>query len=292
MISNSIKLNNIENISHQWPKNVIFIIKQTYYNKKKTDKEFFWGLGDILRGIADIHDLCLSNGLNFYVDITQHPISNYLDPDFSTQPPDFLKKNLDYDLVPFVLNVEDFFNENSQSETLIFFSNQILNLPFFRYKKETQEFLKKIFRPSTILQEEINKHIQNLPSPFSVIHFRTGDDEIVRNDKEFCENNYSIVSSLYEKYNSTLKNPVVFTDSQIIRRKLIEEFYVKTIDHDIAHLGYHTNLESIKNSLIDFFIISHAKKILGYTTYRGLYAISGFVRMVGQIYDISVKPIP
>ena len=107
---------------------------------------------------------------------------------------------------------------------------------------------------------------------------------------------YPTISNLYKKYSYNNLNPIVLSDSKNLRVKLLEDFSgVNTINYDdnttLAHLGFHSNPEAIKNSMVEFFLATHATKIYGYTSYTGTFNVSGFVRMIGMIYDIGVRPM-
>lgn len=270
-------------------RNIILVVQQKYWNLVQTDTDNFWGLGDILRGLADLHEFCLSNNLNCYADLTNHPIASFLDIDSSTKPPENLQYNCDS--APFILDIQQFITDNPNTETLCFFSNQIIRSPEMPYNFKTKQFIRNIFRPSSLIQIEISEWLKKLPSPFNILHFRVGDTDIVRNNSnEIINSIYSKVSKLYSVYSKKTMNPIVLSDSLYLRKKMAEDLQAFTINiGEIAHLGYHNNSDLIKNSLIEFFIATYAQKILGYTTYEGYFKVSGFVRMIGAIFDIQVK---
>lgn len=271
-------------------KNIVLVVQQKYYNLEQSSTDNFWGLGDILRGIADLHNFSLQNGLRCYADLSKHPISPFLDINPSTRPPPHL---CDYNpfTVPFITDLETFLKEqnNSQTkpETIYFFSNQIIRNPEQPYYQETKRFIRNIFRPSAELRSLLREQLQVLPSPFTVIHFRVGDEDIVRQNSGNI--NYQKITKLYEAYSNQSINPIVLSDSKVVRKRLVEDYRVKTLDAgEIGHLGYHTNPNAIKNSLVEFFFATRAAKIFGYTAYQGYFKVSGFVRMIGAIYDVDV----
>jgi hypothetical protein len=283
-------------------KNIVLIIQQKYVNYKQTSVENFWGLGDILRGIADLHELCLSYNLNCYVDLSNHPISQYLTPHSSTIPPN-IPTNI-HQTAPFILDIQEFLNKNSDCETVYFFSNKCIHHPDLPYPDETKSFVRNIFQPTPELQYTILKKIEELPRPFSVLHFRAGDEDIVRQNSAHIHSIYPIISELYQKFSKKCLNPIVLSDSMIVRKKLADDFPTMITIHglsdghghgddmpQIAHLGYHTNPQAIKTSLVEFFIATNAQQIFGYTSYSGYFNVSGFVRMIGALYDVPICPM-
>lgn len=266
---------------------VILVVKQKYYN---TPSDGFWGLGDILRGIANVYELCLEKRWNFYIDITQHPIGNFLKPLKNITPPSHIG-SINYDNVPFVYELNEYLDNNKHNNVLIFFSNTCMRYNNDKkYSQSVKIFLNSIFVPTPTFQEHIDKTLLNLPQPnFNVIHFRVGDKDIVENLTNHLDSLYSTFESLYYLYSDS--NSIVLSDSLELRKRLQQDCSANTLLNPIGHIGYHSDLVQIKNSLLEFFILAYAQKIYGYTVYKGTFNVSGFIRIVGEIYDVPVTPM-
>ena len=68
-----------------------------------------------------------------------------------------------------------------------------------------------------------------------------------------------------------------------MNREVLNE--INVIETIPVHLGRSTDHNSIKDTLIDFFILTTASKIKTYTSYEW---ISGFVYWAHKIYDIPL----
>jgi hypothetical protein len=81
-------------------------------------------------------------------------------------------------------------------------------------------------------------------------------------------------------------NDVVISDSLIFKEKIKEnDKNVILLNTEPVHLGYANHSNNIKDTLLEFFIITKSKKIKTFSNYDW---ISGFVNSVHQIYDIPI----
>ena len=64
---------------------------------------------------------------------------------------------------------------------------------------------------------------------------------------------------------------------------------ILTLDLKICQIGLPNNsIESIRDTLTEFFITTNAKSIETYSSYPW---ISGFVQRINEIYDIPIKSL-
>ena len=143
--------------------------------------------------------------------------------------------------------------------------------------------MKKILTPNSDLKDFISKTLQNIPDNYNIIHYRLGDEELVRN-----KSNNNINKYIEHFKNNIEKNDVLLSDSSFFKN-VIKNLECNTIMLDVIpkHIGYNID-ESLKDTLLEFFLISKAVKIKTYTVYQWT---SGFVKWISKIYDIPLTKI-
>jgi len=60
-------------------KKIILFWQQEFANLPQTNKDNFWGLGDLIRGTIATYQLSKKYNFELIIDIHNHPISNFLD---------------------------------------------------------------------------------------------------------------------------------------------------------------------------------------------------------------------
>lgn len=263
-------------------KTLINVWKQEYNNLTQTSTSNFWGIGDLIRGSYGLYQLSLKLNCDFIIDISLHPMSKFLSHD----------KHIFSDLVEskqndieFILpaDVNTYVVDKFKNEDVIFLGT---NCGLDAYNNiTTDEFkniIKKVLTPNKELAEFINYKLSILPKNYSIIHYRIGDDFIINNR---IDNN--VMNKLYNHFiNNYESNSVLISDSEIFKR------HIKSVNQDvilfdekISHLGYHNDIEGIKNTLMEFFLVTNASKIKSYTKYGW---VSGFVYPIHRFYDIPL----
>ena len=246
-------------------------------NSTKYDGRF--GLGDIIRGTIALYQICKKYNYNYVVDIQLHPISNFLEVEKNKYSNLILenKNNINFifpnDIEKFVINNND--------EIIYLFSNAYLinnNIT-----DDCKNFIKNILKPNLELKKYIDLTIGKIPFTIdNILHYRImgiyGDPIIYWNKKNY--NHY-----LNHIINYKTQNDLLITDNilfkQFIKQNNINIFM---FDTKIAHLGYDTNLDSIKDTLLEFFIMTKAEKI----KYHPTNGPSGFIRIINNIWDIPL----
>jgi hypothetical protein len=117
---------------------------------------------------------------------------------------------------------------------------------------------------------------------------RFGDKFIV--DKDIIDDNF--IESLKKQIINNI-DCIFVCDSYIVKNRLKHDGFFQTnnisfIDVDGGHIGYEQNNEKIKNTLLEFFIVSKANTIKTYSVYPW---ISGFVFWTAKLYDIPLSSV-
>jgi hypothetical protein len=262
-------------------KNVIQVWTQEVCNDKKS----FWGFGDMLRGTAYLYTLSEKNRFSFFTDISLHPISNFIKG--QKQKHEFEKHIINNKDNIFYLTADDAkeFIEINNQDVHLFFTNGPQNYFPDQLNENCKQYLKDLIAPNDLIQENVKTLTPD--EPFDVLNVRLGDSFIVKKQK-FDENNNDF-SKLEEKLLSRItKNTILISDCYEFEKYFSKKYSVKSLDLQTGHIGKEKDLEKIKNSLIQFFIMSKAKEIKTYSVYDWT---SGFPFWCSKIYDIQLTDI-
>jgi hypothetical protein len=167
--------------------------------------------------------------------------------------------------------------------------------------------MKKILEPTIEIKSSVYDVLNELKlkyKKYSVIHVRSGD-YYLKNEKNIFTKNYidkltNIIKNdinILELCRSELSNSsvndinekkeyLIICDNNLIKMILLEKFPTfKILLKDITHFGEGVILEEekVKNSLIDFYLISFANNILAYSCYEHG---SGFSYWCAKTYGI------
>jgi hypothetical protein len=258
-------------------KTVIQVWTHNCCNMPQTDHSNYWGIGDVLRGTIQLFLLSKKLGFNYYVDFSLHPISQHLMP---TENPfaELIQQNrYSIYMVPAHCSVE--MHINSLSEGVHhFFTNAHITEPL---DYTTKAFLKQILRPNKSMQEAITKSSQL--RPYEVMHFRLGDTELVNGQNNTSRYTSMQILDLIKKNLSD--NDILISDSMSLKMNQEVQNEVYVLQTTPVHLGRATDPESIKDTLVDFFLLTGATRIKTYSCYEWT---SGFVYWAHQIYDVPL----
>jgi len=259
-------------------KKTIHLIWRNKIKESKTNH----GFGDKLRGAIFLNQYCKKNKINLNIDATDDICSKYLKNVVSSE----------YDIIKNkkIINLGDKTN-NEIKETIekLLLEQNIIYIYCNGYPNELTEddknFAKYICEPQDDLMDEINKKLKDLPNNFGIKHFRFNDN--------IFNTDITIDNKLFKKYYDLLlannrKSDILFTNSNNFKTYAKENLKIKTIDCNnelckIQHTGESSDEESVKNSFIEFLILSKAKYITSYSCYDWA---SNFVKWPSKIYDI------
>jgi hypothetical protein len=252
------------------------LAKYNYYN----EKEFYFGLGDLMRSTIKLYELSKIMNFRLIVDLQLHPISSFLEIQ-KTEHSDYVlqnKNNIDYVCYG---AVEDYINESNKDVSLIltndFFKGVVTN--------DCKVFMKSILKPTTEYKEYINFQLSKLPFPnYNIIHYRLNDDEFKNGGSG---KNIEYLNSMVNSLNSNKENnDILLTDSLSFKEYSFLNSDVFIFDTKLCHLGLSKDYHAIKDTLFELFLITSASKI---KTYCKIHSVSGFVKWISEIYDIPIQ---
>ena len=269
----------MKTVIHVWSHNFNINHKQLKKYNIYNEKEFYFGLGDLLRSTIKLYELSKIMKFNFIVDLQLHPISSFLE----TQENSFSqlvrdnKNNIDYVCYG---AIEDYINE-SVNETLFILSND-----FFEgtVSIDCKEFIKKLLKPRDEYKKYIDYQLSTIPyNNYNIIHYRLSDDEF-KFKKSNKDNNF-LKKILNNLNNNKEENDILVTDSLSLKEYVFLNTDIFFFETKLCHLGLCTDKDEIRDTLFEFFLITHSSKI---KTYCKIHVISGFVKWISQIYDIPI----
>lgn len=264
--------------------------KKTIYLvwRNKIDNTTHHGFGDKLRGAIFLYQLCKTENINLKIDATDDICGDFLNNVVST---DYAKNNIKDQ--PLIIDITDEISGEMSIENIKnrFLSNDTIyvytNHGPIDMDDDDKTFAKFICEPKPFLNLEINNKLKELPENFGVQHYRFNDSvfktDVDESDPLF-QKYYKI---LLENYKPT---DILFTNSNNFKKYAIENLNIKTVQCNddlckIEHIGYSNDFESVKNSFIEFFILSKAKYIKSYTCYGWS---SNFVYWPSLVYNIPL----
>lgn len=255
-------------------KTVILVWTNTVCN---LDTFAFWGLGDMIRGTIHLYQLSKKMKFRLIVDIQLHPLSKCLLPryhEFIT----FIDDNKDN--IPYISNVQSALNHSG--EMYYCFTNDNYDEPI---TDDCKEFIKDILTPNREFETYfLEKNTLSVKS-YDCIHFRLGDDELIRHKTPSDFTPYLN----YLNHLDPHKTNVVFSDSTSFKQSIkTMGSNVFTLDTKIGHLGFHTDIQQIRDTLFEFFVLTQSNEIKTYSIY---WWTSGFVNICNIIYNVPVTRI-
>ena len=283
-------------------KKIVNVYQLEYKNAKSP------GIGDYLRGCFCLMQLSKLLNIEFEIDISQHPLSKYIEQPHSIQGVNY--NNIEFYMEtntvnrnfiiedrltninkPFLVNIINYLNCQN-CETFGLFSNAF---PFFNiYTEEGKEFVRSRLRPNSFMNSYIDITLNELglvKKGYGVIHIRMGDT--------FIQNENLCNITLINKVKNVLKNIItpdkkylIISDSNLLKRALKVYsnlyMYVRKIEHLGGEAMKCVDTNGIMNTMLDFFIMEHSNAILSLSVYGH---ISGFSKYCGIINNIPFKYI-
>lgn len=287
------------------------------YQEKYADNLFPTGFGDFIRSCFFIYQFCSKYGFQCEI-IINHPIAQFLNNFHNSYLPNSSSSLTLNDNV-FMFSdtnwAESVFDNKNYIEKFLLvkqkfylFIDYLCSLPIvngnvfsynilFPYDYISLEECNKIrslFEPSREIIEKVNYHLSNLSlieNQFIVLHIRSGDSYLKNQNKLFYSPYFEIIKNeiieiIFKEKNNDI---LLIADTNEIKLLLNDEFpNIKFLVYNITHLGEGVGLENekVKNTMIDFYLMSKSSAIYSLTSYpHG----SGFSYWCAKIYGIPYK---
>jgi len=291
----------------------IYKIIHVYQDKYKSNK-YPTGFGDFIRGCFFIIQFCSKFDFQYDI-IINHPISKFLknfDSNNSFTSNHNIKMFTETNFHECVYDEENYIQKfRLTKETFGRFLNYLSSLPvtnnsvfsyniLFPYDNITIEEYNKIrflFEPSVEINDKVNEILTSLSlvkKDYSVLHIRSGDSYLINKNNKFDTLYFETIKDeiaqfIVKNKKNNKNNILLIADNNIIKLFLNEMFPdIKFLVHDITHIGEGVKLQEnkLKNTMIDFFLISNASFIFSLTSYSHG---TGFSYWCSKIFNIPYE---
>jgi hypothetical protein len=155
-----------------------------------------------------------------------------------------------------------------------------------------KRYMRSILEPSDemklIIHNILINNFQFKYRDYTVIHIRSGDVYLNKNSSVFKKEYISKLLSYIDAIVDREKNYLIISDNNEIKNFVLEKFTninIKTLFKEITHFGEGVVLEEekVKNTMIDFYLLSLSSAIFSYSCYKHG---SGFSYWCAQTYNI------
>lgn len=296
-------------------------IVNTYQKSKLKNSPTTPGLGDYLRGCFFTLQVSMILGLQFDMNLKNHPLSLYLNTSTEQEQANINTgelcryEDMNYDgpgkvhskkcIINFISHLNSLGSNIDSQGNYYFFSN---SFPIFnKISNIERQIIRSKMEPNEMMKNNIELNLQSLginKKQYQVIHIRCGDTYIKdthMNDSTYkIENGISInnnqyflnkVNNILTKYINPSNKYVILSDNNEIKSFIKSKFPNTIIQlNKIVHLGQSTNLQNdgIMQTLLDFYIIGLSTNVLALSRYdHG----TGFSRWSSVIYNVPYTNI-
>jgi hypothetical protein len=300
---------NVERIRKKGVK-IMYNVYQSKYSKGEIHGT---GFGDFIRGSYFLLEFC--EKYNFEASIIfNNCISNFLIP---------VKYNFNVaQIQPLLENIDVFINNNFkdynilEDQTILYpkldlarilsdFVEYIMKVPTYNghsfiycipypiddISEKSKLYMQKILEPTDKIKYIVHKLLNDnglIFKCYSVFHIRSGDNYLNKDNKIFYQKYFERLKREIKNYlySCTSQNYLVIADNNEIKILLKQEFpQLKIILKVITHFGEGVGLEEekVKNTLIDFYLMSFANKIISFSSYKHG---SGFSFWCAKTFDV------
>jgi hypothetical protein len=278
------------------------LIIENVYQNRYNNMINSTGLGDFIRGSYFVMQFCKEYNLPFNINLLNHPISQFLDVYKNKQP--FIYENINkFDNINFhhcikddiITNIYDDTTNNDFINYLVkqnSFNNKIkiyvITYPNTIIENGHKAYMKQLLNPTYNLSLFINDTLTKLSlvkNNYTVIHIRLGDTYLIHSEENVASNYLEQIEKRLTELNSR-NQYLLISDNNAIKQILITKYpFIKTHFEEITHTGEGVLVDSVKlkNTMVDFYLISHAVKIIAFSVYNHG---TGFSKWCAETYNI------
>ena len=250
-------------------------------NGKQDNENYFFGLGDLIRGAISLYQLSKKHNFKFIVDMQHHPLSLYLKQK-SHLHSNLIMENKNNITFVFPDNVENHILKSEES-VIFFATNCVFSDPI---TPDCKKFIKELLTPNNEMSTYIEEKKKIIPfDKYFILHYRLGDYELIRDNS----NDDLLVYKAWHLLDQQLEyNTILMSDSIKFKKLIKGNRDIFMFDIDVKHIGYNEHSAHLKDTLFEFFVISQSISIKSNSVYGWG---SGFVKIVNNIYDIPLELI-
>ena len=252
------------------------------------------GLGDYLRGCFSLMQISVMLDLEFDVDLKNHPISKYIVDNPNKIPINYtnvwMYQNINYktDTNSFLIEFMAYLNNVREETHCLFFSAFPL---MQKLSPVGKKFMRSKIEPNEMMKQNIKLRMAKLlirPKSYGIIHIRTGDDQLLGNNKIIKGSFFSKIQAFLSSVVNPENKYIILSDCNEIKLLIKEKFpnciaQIKEVTH-LGETGNHSDT-AVMYTMLDFFIMASSNKIISISSYEWG---SGFSQWCSSIYNIPI----
>jgi hypothetical protein len=258
------------------------------------------GFGDFLRGCFCFNQIANLLGLEFDLDVSNHPMAKYLENSYHVEGIDYNNIEISYEHNLENSNLKDNINYVFLNNIILWLNKQDIEiLPFFgnsfptfnNHKQETKNLINSKIQPNKLMRNYIDETLSELgleKKNYAVIHIRTGDKYFLNGEKmslQFIKKIKTILTTSMVPGRRYL----IISDSNYLKSKLKGMTNCYILIRKISHLGgsqEHKDSQEFNgliNTMIDYYLMTYSNTIISMSVY--CYG-SGFSRYCAILNNI------
>lgn len=293
----NLRYNNV-NFERKRMNKIVNVYQEHYLNAKAQ------GLGDFIRGSYCLYQLCKKFNVEFEMNVANHPLSKFLNNNNIQYPQHVYNKTSHYNEInlthisegkmvrddKFYGKIVNYLNklEPAQNGNIFIGCN---SFPIWSIiTSDARQYVKSVLNPNDELKQYIDNTLSEIglkEKEYSVIHVRCGDKFINSNNLSQMSNYNKILNIIHRHINND-KQYIILSDSVELKKIFQNRSNIHVYLKKITHMGenFVKTDETVKNTLLDFFIMSKAKDILSISNYSWG---SGFSEMCALTYNVPLQ---
>jgi hypothetical protein len=299
----------IEKLHKKYVKIINNVYQEIYTDEKKPT-----GFGDFIRGCYFLLQFCRKYDFVPNI-IVNHPISLFLEKYYKNYHMNqFINKNI-FSFIPMFVDsnwknseidangyiTDVITSKKTLNEIINYFCTLSVNknnifvynilFPYDQVDEKDKMFMRDILEPNNEMKYFLQENMNTLcitKKKYSIIHIRSGDIYLSNESKLFNSDYFvKICSEVFQIINNNYTmDYLLIADNNEIKYLLCEIYTnIKSVYKEITHVGEGNVLErnKIKNTLLDFYLMSNSNSIHSFTSYEHG---SGFSLWCATTYNI------
>ena len=249
------------------------------------DTTFNMGLADRLRGVTSVYKVCKKAGVPFKLHFKVPNMIDYLEPneyDWRIEEKD-LCYNTEYTYPCTLLTFHANLNSKLQSFAQKTILKHYIKKPYQQIhvhtnmvasEKEYGKLFKELFKPTPLLQEQLDIHLPKLGGKKTYIamvyrfrqllgDLKDGGETLPEEEREaYIKQAIACVEKEHEKRPN--EKILVTSDSKTFISRIKELPYVYTLPGEVVHMGVTTDADKMTylKSFLDYYMLSYAHTVI------------------------------
>jgi len=277
-------------------KKVVNLFQKRYTNGNSM------GFGDYIRGSLSLVQICQIHNLQFDMNYVNHPVSKFLTNTTNNDDLSIQSNSINYNGVSMFTDNNFDRNDKTYHKRMIDLLNSVTTSHYYLFcnsfpivdpSPTQRRIVASKIQPNEVLQEAILGTMSELGlerGGYRIIHIRTGDRYLLNNARLDANLINKVVTTINKNVSRLSPFKYLILSDNVELKKVLSTIYstdkfVIQIDKSITHLGEGAikDDESVKNTLVDFFLLAQSNAIISMSPYLHE---SSFSKYCGILFGI------